>query len=70
MRELRHGHLSSCISIVGVLGDGCQHWNKKKIAHENRDEICQSATKGVEVLIELKQRQAILYEIRAWTGRQ
>ena len=35
--ERRHDHLSSCIYIVEVLGDGCQHWNEE-VEQENRDE--------------------------------
>ena len=35
--ERTHDHLSSCIYIVEVLGDGCQHWNKE-VEKENRDE--------------------------------
>ena len=34
--ERRHDHLSSCIYIVEVLGDGCQHWNEE-FERENRD---------------------------------
>ena len=26
--ERRHDHLSSCVYLVEVLGDGCQHWNE------------------------------------------
>ena len=43
--ERKYDHLSlwSCIDIVEVLGDGCQHWNKEvpwneDIVQENRDE--------------------------------
>ena len=35
--ERRHDHLSSCIYIVEVLGDECQHWNEV-VEQENRDE--------------------------------
>ena len=35
--DRRHDHLSSCLYIMDVLGDGCQHWNEE-IEQENRDE--------------------------------
>ena len=35
--ERRHYHLSSCVYIVEVLGDGCQDWNEV-VKQENRDE--------------------------------
>ena len=35
--ERRHDHLSSCIDIVEVLGDECQHWNEV-VEQENRAE--------------------------------
>ena len=35
--ERRHDHLSSCVYIVEVLGDVCQHWNEV-VELENRDE--------------------------------
>ena len=35
--ERMHDHLLSCIYIVEVLGDGCQHWNKE-VEKKNRDE--------------------------------
>ena len=48
--ERRHDHLSSCIYIVKVLGDGCQHWNEE-VEQENRDEGYQireiSGSRGV-----------------------
>ena len=33
----RHDYLLSCVYIVEVLGDGCQHWNEV-VEQENRDE--------------------------------
>ena len=39
--ERMHDHLSSCIYIVEVLGDVCQHWNEG-VEQENRDEGYQS----------------------------
>ena len=35
--ERRHDHLLSCIYMVEVLGDGCQHWNEE-VEEENGDE--------------------------------
>ena len=35
--ERRHDHLLSCVYIVEVLGDECQHWNEV-VEQENRDE--------------------------------
>ena len=35
--ERRHDHLSSCVFIVDVLGERCQHCNKEA-EQENKDE--------------------------------
>ena len=46
----RHNHLLSCVYIVEVLGDKCQHWNEV-VEQENRDEGYQireiSGSRGV-----------------------
>ena len=58
------------VYIVEVLGDGCQHWNEM-VEQENRDEGYQRDKREyLEKLMELKQRQAVLYKIQAWTGSQ
>ena len=46
--EGRHDQLSSCIHIVEVLGDGCQHWNEvssRRIEMKDIREI--SGSRGV-----------------------
>ena len=46
--ERRHDHLSSCVYLVEVLGDGCQHWNEV-VEQENRDEDIREISGSGEV---------------------
>ena len=46
--ERKHDHLSSCVYIVDILGDRCQHWNEvssRRIEMKDIREI--SGSRGV-----------------------